>query len=413
MPEEHGTSSRVHALLFAMPRMAGTFSHTGLFILSLPLLLLSGESSTNKGMELALVNSVAAICSMGLLWFFGSTADRRTHEYGNRWLVILSLALAVPPLIVLTFFKGIALAAVALVAMYLARILTDSLLLAHLAEDDTLVPKERFTTALVFMHFLGSLTGAVAFGLLPFSFAAASGWFLLPVAGLATVLTVTALLSFVLATKEDPVSQKRITPYSPFSLNSDCKRFLAGRCFFLAGILVVPLFLVYMIDDVVQVADVKGTSAELMICLLVGGLLASAVSSRLMRKRGELILLFKVGFLLAVVAPLFMLLLWRGSPLIYGCMVLLGAGFGVIMAAGTALNVRLVGKTGMAGRYMALVTISTFFAQFLASSIGGVVLDLFNRIGANLGYIGLLVLVECFFCCGWLVMRGITIAEHP
>lgn len=399
----------MQALLFAMPRMAGTFSHTGLFILSLPLLLLSGESSSNKGAELALINSVAAICSIILLWFFGSTADRRTHECGNRWLVILCLALAVPPLIVLTFFKGIVAAALALVTIYLARVLTDSLMLAHLAEDDTLVPRKRFTTALVCMHFLGSLAGAAAFGCLPFSLTVVSGWSFLPVAGVATVLTVTALLSFVLATKESPINQKSTSPYSPFSLTADCKRFLAGRCCFLAGILVVPLFLVYMIDDVMQVADVKGTSAELMVCLLVGGLLASAVSNRLMQKSGELLLLFRVGFLLAVIAPLFMLLLWKGSPLIYCCILLLGAGFGIIMAAGTALNVRLVGKTGIAGRYMALVTISTFLAQFLASAIGGVVLDLFNRVGENLGYVGLLVLVECFFCCGWLIMREIKV----
>ncbi|WP_153304819.1 hypothetical protein [Desulfocapsa sulfexigens] len=394
--------------LFAMPRMAGTFSHTGLFVLTLPLLVVQITGPESKGFHLAFINCSAAFISLFLLWYAGSFVDRRADGRRHRWFVVTTVSLALPPLAMIAFVQGYGVVATAMIAVFLSRVVTDAALLTLLTDDERFRPREKFTASLVFMHFLGSIMGAAAFGFFPLSLPLTLSYAFLPVAGVAFVFTSMALLSFLLVTKDNgQIGKEKLPLISPLALTVDFKKFLMARSCFLAGILMVPLFLVFMVDDLMMVEDVKRTSAELMICLLLGGLLSSCFIEPVVRKVGEVALLLRAGGVLAVVAPVFLFMLSAGSPLVMVCMAIFGACFGAIMVAGTSLSVKLAANTGMSGRYMALVTMSTFLSQFLASASGGLVLDPLNRLGENLGYYGLLGIVELFLFCGWWALRGI------
>ena len=388
--------------------MAGTFSHTALFVLTLPLLLLQTVGPENKGFYLALVNCSAAFISLFLLWLAGSYVDRRPDGSRHRWLVSCALFFALVPLVVITFVQGYGVIAIALIALFLARVVTDAGLLATLTDDETLRPRERFTASLIVMHFLGSVLGAVAFGIFPLFLPIGQSLLILPAAGVAFALTCMALLCFLQATRKSNQTGKSNPPLSVrLALTSDFKYFLIARSCFLAGILAVPLFLVFMVGDLMMAEDVRRTSAELMACLLIGGLLSSTVSGRLVHKIGEKSLLVRAGIILALIAPIFLVALSRSTLLAMACMIAFGAGFGAIMVAGTSLSIKLAADTGMSGRYMALVTMSTFLSQFLASASGGMVLDPLNQLGDNLGYWGLLVVVELFFFCGGWALQGV------
>jgi predicted MFS family arabinose efflux permease len=397
-----------HPFLFAMPRMAGTFSHTALFVLTLPLLLLQTVGPEHKGFHLAFINCSASFISLFLLWLAGSYVDRQLDGSRNRWLVSCTLFFALAPLAMISFVQGYAVLAIALIAVFLARVVTDAGLLATLTDDETLRPRESFTAPLIIMHFLGSVLGAVAFGLFPLSVPIGRSLHFLPAGGAAFAMTCMALFCFLQATKKSSRTGRPTPPQSVrLALTSDFKYFLVARSCFLAGILVVPLFLVFMVGDLMMAEDVRRTSAELMACLLVGGLLSSSVSGYFVRKIGEISLLLQVGLVLALIAPIFLVTLPRSDLLAMVCMIVFGAGFGAIMVAGTSLSIKLTADTGMSGRYMALVTMSTFLSQFLASASGGMVLDPLNQLGDNLGYWGLLVVVELFFFSGRWALQGI------
>jgi len=90
-------------------------------------------------------------------------------------------------------------------------------------------------------------------------------------------------------------------------------------------------------------------------------------------------------------------------------MFLYGAGISGIISAGLSLTVKLIPHPQLSGRIMALLTAGTFLSQFLASISGALVLDPLNRLQHNLGYYGLLAIMEMYFILGGIFLFRIRV----
>ena len=110
--------------------------------------------------------------------------------------------------------------------------------------------------------------------------------------------------------------------------------------------MVVPIFLVFIVRDLMAAENVRQSAATLMICALIGGLIFSGFSGRMVRQMGEVRMLFRAGWTIALTAPVFIFGIPYSTLLAMGCMVVFGAGFGAVMAAGTSLSIKLAFGVG-------------------------------------------------------------------
>ena len=192
---------------------------------------------------------------------------------------------------------------------------------------------------------------------------------------------------------EPPAARPAWKPSRPLAL------FMASRVLFLAGMLIVPTFLLFMVQDLLQAPRVRETAAWLVGLTLAGAAGFAWPAARLTRRMGEVPVLLGAGLALALAAAAFVLGGGRSWALGLASMIVYGAASGLVMTAGISLNMKLLPGSG-AGRVMALVSAGTFLAQAVASLAGGLVLDRLNRISPNLGYRGLLGLVLLFLALG-------------
>lgn len=407
------SSRNFRPLLFGMPRLASTFSHTALFVLTFPLVVLRSVGPESKGLHLGLVSGSAAVISILFVLAAGIYADHDSGNGKHKLRVIGSLCLSLPPLVIIALGQRYLFIAAALIVVFLSRILTDAALLTLLIDGDDLAPKENYSAALTFQHFLGSTLGAIAFGLFPLTIPFWGRPLFFPTAAVAFVISVLGIFGFWIATPTDP--DKKRTPSHPpqkLNLSYDFKNFLGARICFLTAMMVVPIFLVFIVRDLMAAENVRQSAATLMICALIGGLIFSGFSGRIVQQLGEVRMLFRSGWTIALTAPVFIFGAPYSTLLAMGCMVVFGAGFGAVMAAGTSLSVKLASGVGQAGRLMALITASTFISQLLASALGGLLLDSLNRLGHFWGYRALLVMVALFFVLGAWFLNKIRI-DNP
>ena len=174
----------------------------------------------------------------------------------------------------------------------------------------------------------------------------------------------------------------------------DLVNLLFARTFFLAGVLIVSTFLVFLVRDVLAAADVRRTAALLYGGTLAGALACAIPAGRLSERFGDRPLLLAAGAGIALVAPAFIGLA-PGRPLVAMiCMLVYGGAFAVVVSSGLSLTFALVNDPERAGRVLAIAGSTTFASQAIASGAGAVLLDPLNRWRPNAGYWGLLVFIE-------------------
>lgn len=434
----------VSALLFALPRLATAFAGTAIVTLTLPQLVVASVGDARKGLHLGSITMVASVASLAALYVSGRHSDRRRHTTGRRRLPAAWLALMVAPLAVLAVGARYPVAVGAVLALVVTRSLCDAAHLPIIADDLRRVPAgshrslgSRLSAHIAFDQFVGAGLGALAFARLP-DVGGPSDTLRVSAAPVAIVLAIVAAAGFLRSYREDRAPDPRDTvaggradravvdgarsaigavrvetPVEPWV--SPCLRnLLAARTLFMAGVLIVSTFLVFLVRDVLAVTDVERVTAILFGGAIAGALVTALPAGRLAARVGERPTLMAAGLVIAMVAPAFVLLAPQRPTAAMLCMLLYGGAFGVVMTSGLSLTLAVVGDPARAGRIMALASATTLLAQAIASGGGALVLDPLNRIRPNAGYYGLVVLIELLLLGGAIfLMRLEPAAERP
>lgn len=402
---------KTRALFFGLPRFATMFVYTSLVTLTLPLFVVETMGDQSKGKHLGLITATAALLSVGILYFFGRFRDREHRIIQGPRYPLYGLLLMLPGLIFLAAGRQYSLLIVAFFIIIVSRSFCEASHLAVLADRPPVGGRQRFTAGIAFWHFLGTGLGALSFGFLPGNAWIRGGGITSNPAALAALLVALSMAGYYFFYT---VPQRRVSPPTldiekpmRFKLPKNLVYLIGARISFMCGILIISTFLLYIVRDLLAAQNVQRTTALLYGGSIIGGVLAALPAGKLTERRGERFVLFLSGAILALTAILFFTLARFHSALTMICMIVYGAGFSLTFSAGLSLTVKLIPHPRMSGRIMAIITASTFVSQFLASLSGASVLDPLNRVGHNLGYFALLVLIEVDFLVGGMFLYKI------
>ncbi len=427
-PADSTNPPPVSALLFALPRLATAFAGTAIVTLTLPQMVVASVGDARKGVHLGLITMAASLASLAALYASGRFSDRTRRSTGRRRLPAVWLALMVAPLAVLAVGAGYAAAIGAILALVVTRSLCDAAHLPIIADDFRGRPggprhplRARLSAHIAFDHFVGAGLGAAAFALLP---DVGAGSLRVAAAPVAIVLAVAAAAGFLRSYRDgraSPDGRGPVATPGPAGPGdpvvapwlSPCLRdLLAARTLFMAGILIVSTFLVFLVRDVLAAADVERVTAMLFGGAIGGAMLTALPAGRLAARVGDRPLLMAAGLVIAVVAPVFLVLAPQRPAVAMTCMVLYGGAFGVIMTSGLSLTLAVVGDPARAGRIMALASATTLVSQAVASAAGALVLDPLNRFRPNAGYYGLVSLIELLLLAGAIFLMRVEPAAE-
>ncbi len=402
---------KMHPLLFGIPRFATMFFYIALVTLSLPLVVVEHAGEYSKGLHLGLITGGAALLSVGILYFFGIYRDRKRRTYQGIRYPLYGLALALPALVLISTSEYYDVLVIAFIILVISRSFCESSHLSVLTDLPDLKDRGHYTAGITFWHFLGSGLGALSFGFLSksssyFGLRLSSGLgvisFLIVLVSIAVFYTI-----FFQAWKNEKLAPGQSEQVICFELPKSLKYLIFARFFFLSGILIISTFLVFVVRDYIAADEIKKTTALLYAWSIVGAIVSALPAGKLLKRKGEIPVLFFSGISLATVAAGFFLFGPRYPVINIPCMILYGAGFAGIISAGLSLTVKLIPHPQMSGRIMAIVASSTFLAQFLASVSGALFLDPLNRLHNNLGYFGLLGIMEIYFIIGGVFLYKI------
>ena len=391
-------------ILFGLPRFATTFYYSALITLTLPKIIQEAVGDQQKGLHLGSVMGLASLVSILLLYILGHLSDVYIQRSDRKRYQTCSLFLSLPPLLVFALGAGYPILVLSAITLICARSLSDASHLSILADQVDFEKKERFSTYISFYHFLGSGLGTLAFGYLPQTYEPLDISFHSTPAAISTAVILLVIAGFHFSYRPVSFLKEKVEPIPidrpRLIIPPNLMNLIAARLFFLAGILVIMTFLVFMVRDLLEAKDVKQTTALLYTGALVGALIFSFPAGRICEKTGERSMLLFVGVWLAVVPVVFIIFGRTYMFVAMICMVIFGGGFAAMITSGISLITKLVPNPEVSGRIMAIVTASSFISQFLASISGALLLDPFNRLGKNYGYYALLAIIEIFFLFG-------------
>ena len=400
-----------HPIIFGIPRFATMFFYTSLVILTLPLLVVEAVGEDSKGLHLGLITGGAALLSVGFLYVFGIYRDRKRRTYQGVKYPLFGLLLALPALVLISVSEYYAILVFAFFVLVVSRSFCEASHLSVLTDLPDLKDRGHYTSGITFWHFLGSGLGAFTFGFLP-QLTDSLGWRLssgigtISIAVVAVSMLLFYLVFFRAGALEDLEPGKKEKAIR-FEIPRSLQYLIYARFFLLSGILIISTFLVFVVRDYLGAAETEKTTALLYTWSIAGAILSAIPAGKLVKKKGEIPVLFISGISLALVTALFFLtgpvIPWIGIP----CMIIYGAGFAGTISSGLSLTVKLIPHPQMSGRVMAIIASSTFLAQFLASLSGAVLLDPLNRLHSNLGYFGLLAFIEMYFILGGIFLYKI------
>jgi MFS family permease len=398
------SSKKTQPLLFGLPRFGAIFFHSSLVILALPLIVVKNAGENSKGLHLGLITGDAALLSVGILYVFGIYRDRKSRIQQGWNYPLYSLILSLPALFIISLSGQYTLLIFAFFILIISRSLCESSHLAILTDYPDLKNRENYTSGIALGHFLGTGLAALAFGFSPqihetFGLRQSS-W----LGVLCIFMVLISITGFYFAFSRKGKNQNS-TPQMeektiPFKIPISLIFLILARLFMLTGIMVISTFLVYVVRDFIGYTQVEKNTSILFSLSLLGSVISSVPMGKAVERKGEIPVLFFSGVSMALVTIVFFLFGPTVHEINIPCMLIYGAGFAGLISAGLSLTVKLIPHPQLAGRIMAVITASTFVAQFLASISGAAVLDPLNRIKQGLGYFFLFAVMEIYFILG-------------
>ncbi len=358
----------------------------------LPIKLLEYVEESQKNTYLGLITFTGLLLAMIVQPSAGAFSDRTSFSWGRRRpYILLGIVLA------LIFLPGIELATsytLIFIVYCMLQISCNTAQASYQAFIPELIPQNKRGLASGVKSLLELLGGVAlvrltAYFMGHYSGGEGSSWIWLAL-GMLIIVLLAAMIITVLTVKQLPgTGTSRFslsTLYQSFKIDFKVHRdfgwFLISRA--LLGIpgVVLQIFVLYYLMDVVGIVNPAATAGDLLvvvgICLLVASYPAGRLSDRIGRKP----ILISSGIFGAV--GIIILFFSRNYILIMCSGALLGMANGTLLSSSWALATDLAEK-GEEARYLGVTNLAMAGGSAIARLIGPVI-DIFNRIGPELGY---------------------------
>jgi len=422
--------SNRYLLLLTLMWGALSFHWTVLGNNIVPTRVLSFATDSTKGTMLGLVTVIGALVSMLTGPIVGVLSDESRHRWGRRRpFLAVGVALNSVALLALIGTQTFAGFVLAFVAVQLFANLAGSPYTALIPDQVPDMQKGKATGFAGFAEVLGRLVGAILGGLMISMPAVAATlgavlFFLprslrlepmLPLMLLTIAITVGTMLVTVLQVPEQVPETLAVAPRPhllrrAFVFDVRAERsfawLLAARGFNMLAINTIVTFLLYYVRDYLGVADISEANAKLgylfaasAVTTLPSSLIVGYLIDREQRRKRWV---YASGAGLAVVSMAFIVIDTFGAALLVGA--LFGLCYGAYFTSDWALALALLPKGDSAAKYMGIWGIAGTFPQVLAPGIGGMLLDIFNRVGHNYGYPVVFFTVVVYLIVGTLML---------
>ena len=386
---------------------------SSLHTIVLPLRLLDFVPEPLKNTYLGYLTFAGLVVAMLVQPVVGASSDRSGFAWGHRRPYILVGAVAT-----LLLLPGIGLwesYAAVFICYCLLQVATNTAQGPYQGFIPDLVPANQRGRASGIKSLL-ELLGGIAVSRLAAHFmdryspGEAGYWLWLTLGTLALVFlacTVAALLTV----REPPGAGRPRAPLLPAlrrSFRIDVKRepdfiwFLVSRGLMAVPGVVLQTFAVYYLADVIGVASPASAAATLLIAVGGGLLVAVYFAGRLSDRVGRKPIVAACG--LVGTAGIVLLFFSRDLTSVLVSGAIIGLASGALLSAAWAMATDLAPQ-GAEAKYLGLTNLALAAGSALARLVGPVI-DIFNRVGPNLGYsVMLLICLVCFVAGSALVLK--------
>jgi len=381
----------------------------------LPLRLLDMVAEAEKNTYLGLLTFAGLLLAMIVQPIAGAISDRSGFKWGRRRPYIL-----IGSLIGILLLPGIGLfqSYIALFIIYCLLQMTSNVAQGtYQAFIPDLVPQDRKGLASGVKSLLEIIGGIAIVRLISYfmgKYVPGEGviWLWLVLGVLAAVL-LAAMLATVIMVKEAP-GMKTEEPLSvrktlSRSFKVDVRKdrdfivFLVSRLLIFMALATIQTFTLFYLRDVIGLVNPATATADLLIAVGIGMLLAVYPAGRLSDRIGRRPVVISSGL---VGAGGILVIFFSTS---YGVVIaggaIIGTATGAFMSSNWALATDLI-PGGEEARYLGLTNMATAGGAALARLIGPVI-DYFNRYGAGLGYQVMLGACFVYFMVGSLLLLKI------
>ena len=367
----------------------------------LPLRLLDFVAESEKNTYLGLLTFTGLILAMAVQPIAGAISDRSGFSWGRRRpYILLGTAVAILLLPGIGLFGSYA----AIFAIYcLLQVSCNTAQGPYQAFIPDLVPEERRGVASGVKSLLEIVGGIALLRLISYFmghyFTGESGPWLWLVLGILAIILLGAMIATVLTVKErpgvdSPKPHLLSTLYKSFKIdvkaNYDFILFLISRLLVIMALTTLQAFALYFLRDVIGATNPADATADLLIAVGIGMVIAVYPAGRLSDRIGRRPvvvfsgLLGACGILALFFSTSFGYIMFGGA--------ILGVATGAFMSSNWALATDLV-PSGEEARYLGLTNMATAGGAALARLIGPVI-DFFNQYSPILGY--QIMLGACF-----------------
>ncbi len=377
------------------------FHWGALLAVAIPAQVLKFVPEADKGLALAMVFAGGAFVALAVMPFVGALSDRSMSRFGRRSPFIVAGALLnALALLALGYAPTFALFVVAYWCVQFANNFGGS---AYSGLIPDLVPQDQRGAAsgwMGLMTMLGTISAAVIAGLL-MQRGLVHPLYLIIIAVLLATMVIT-----VVKLRETPLHERPAFHLREFLMQFwvDPRRhpnfawLFVSRFLAMMGFYTLLSFLQYFLKDFLHLPRFTEATGTLTAAVVVGALpsaLAAGWISDRIGRRGIVsasTLLMGTLCLVFLTAPSFGLMLGLG--------VIFGLGYGAFTSVDWALAADVLPSRASAAKDLGIWGISATLPQVVAPLVGGPLLDAFNRIGTNRGYIGLMLIGAAYFIVG-------------
>ena len=381
----------------------------------LPLRLLDVVAEAEKNTYLGLLTFAGLLLAMIVQPIAGAISDRSGFNWGRRrpYILIGSL-LGVLLLPGIGLFQGY----IALFIIYCLLQMTSNVAQGtYQAFIPDLVPQDRKGLASGVKSLLEIIGGIAIVRLIGYfmgKYVPGEGviWLWLVLGVLATVL-LGAMLATIIMVKEPPgrKNEEQLSVWKTLSrsFKVDVRKdrdfivFLASRLLIFMALATIQTFTLFYLRDVIGLVNPATATADLLIAVGVGMLLAVYPAGRLSDRIGRRPVVISSGLVGA--GGILVIFLSTSYGVVIAGGAIIGIATGAFMSSNWALATDLV-PGGEEARYLGLANMATAGGAALARLIGPVI-DYFNRYEAGLGYQVMLGACFVYFMVGSLLLLKI------
>lgn len=414
-----------HPLPVTITRFSTTFTRLAFQSIVVPLYLLSYVSEQSKGSHLGIISGLGALLYLCSFLIAGPLSDSISTRLGRR-----------RPFIILgTFFASLSLFTLSLADNYISLVLSFLVLILSIGIIDTasiallpdVIPERQRGKAsayYIFFQTTGAALGPAMAGLflnMKFSFLSRLIFFKqLPLEG--NPLFVFSLVIIILLTSTALITcagvKEKILPLHPFNIRETVRNafsltFLRARNYFIfvffrfimmLSVATLGVFLLYFAKDFLQLENYTLQTSLMFLIFALGSIVSLVLSGYSFDRYHKKYPLILSGTIIVFSILLFWIMGRISLTAVYVSIFLYGIGFGGFFTAATALATLLIPDQNKTGQYMGFTMVTTIIAYLFASVVCGLLLDFFNSIVSNGGYISLIIFMEICSVIGTLGM---------